>query len=54
MRLVLRRYATGSAVTGPDALIQDFYASECTNAVREPAPMNLCMHILSTENSGHP
>ncbi|CAL8461835.1 g1366 [Coccomyxa elongata] len=26
-------YATGSAVTGPDALIQDFYASECTNAV---------------------
>lgn len=34
MRLVLCRYATGSAVTGPDALIQDFYASECTNAVR--------------------
>ncbi len=34
MNMVLGRYATGSAVTGPDALIQDFYASECANAVR--------------------
>ncbi|CAK0783793.1 hypothetical protein CVIRNUC_006993 [Coccomyxa viridis] len=26
-------YATGSQLTGPDALIQDFYAAECANAV---------------------
>ena len=27
------RYATGSSLSGPDALIQDFYAAECSNAV---------------------
>ena len=27
------RYATGSTLSGPDALIQDFYAAECSNAV---------------------
>lgn len=27
------RYASGNALSGPDALIQDFYAAECSNAV---------------------
>lgn len=29
----LHRYATGASITGSDALIHDFYASECTNPV---------------------
>ena len=36
------RYATGSQLTGPDALIQDFYAAECANAVRPLPPAEPC------------
>ena len=36
------RYATGSSLSGPDALIQDFYAAECSNAVGACSSHMLC------------
>ena len=38
MTCCMRRYATGASITGSDALIHDFYASETPNPVSSLPP----------------